>query len=281
MSANILDYFHGSNAGYVLELYERYMADPTAVDEQTAQQLAQLAPLIEQDTIANGHGHAPAIALPPSVVPDSTDLLDKAVAAANLAQAIREYGHLAANTNPIYPPPGDPSLLLETYGLTRADLQRLPPHLVGGPVCVGAANAEEAIQRLRDVYTGGAGYDYDHLTDPEERAWLREAAESHRFRQQIDPDGDNAIRLLKRLIKVEVLEKFLHKAFLGKKRFSIEGVDMLVPILDEIIISSAKFNVESVLLGMAHRGRLNVMAHVLNKLYSDILREFKDPLADT
>ncbi len=283
MRTNILDYFYGSNAGYVLELYERYMADPTAVDEQTAQQLAQIAPLIEQEQFAltapNGQPYPTLAPLP--VAPDSTNLLDKAVAVANLAQAIREYGHLAASTNPLYPPPGDPSLLLDTYGLNEADLAQMPAHLVGGPVCRDAANALEAIERLRQVYTGGAGYDYDHLTDPEERAWLRDAAESYRFRQEIDPDGDNAIRLLKRLIKVEALEQFLHKAFLGKKRFSIEGLDMLVPILDEIIMSSGKFNVQSVLLGMAHRGRLNVMAHVLNKLYSDILREFKDPLADT
>jgi 2-oxoglutarate dehydrogenase E1 component len=274
---NVLSAFYGSNAGYVLALYEQYVADPTAVSPHIAQQLAQLAPFINYETTPTPKAvaqSAPAPAL-------THHQLRQAVAVANLAQAIREYGHLAANTNPLYPPPGDPSLLLETYNLTIDDLRQMPADLVGGPVCQNAANAYEAIEALRQVYTGGAGYDYDHLTDPTEREWLREAAESRRFRQAIDPDGDNAIRLLKRLIKVEVLEQFLHKAFLGKKRFSIEGVDMLVPMLDEIIISSGKYNVQSVLLGMAHRGRLNVMAHVLNKLYSDILREFKDPLTDT
>ena len=270
--SNLLHYIHGSNAGYVLELYERYLQDPTAVDGRT-RALFEMAPPIldEQPTPAapSPNGHTP-----------TNHQLNQAAAVANLAQAIREYGHLDANSNPLYPMPSEPSLKLEAHGLTEADLRHLPASAVGGPLAHTAANAHEAITRLREVYCGGIGYDYDHLRNPQERAWLREAAESRRFRQAFDPDGDNAIRLLKRLIKVEVFEQFLHKTFVGKKRFSIEGVDMLVPILDEVILQSPAFSVESILIGMAHRGRLNVMAHVLNKLYSDILREFKDPISD-
>ncbi len=101
--------------------------------------------------------------------------------------------------------------------------------------------------------------------------------ESGRFRSPADPI--NHVALLDRLTQVEVFERFLHRTFPGKTRFSIEGLDMLVPELDEIIGDAAEFGVRNILIGMAHRGRLNVMAHVLNKPYAQILAEFKDPVS--
>lgn len=280
---NILDYFHGSNAGYVLELYERYLEDPNSVDPKTRAYFEKSPPTAERSetpltTAVNGQ--IATAAVPDTAVIVGSQDVTKAIAVANLAQAIREYGHLDANSNPLYPLPSDPSLKLESYGLTEADLKQVTADAVGGPLVSSSNNAHEAIQQLRDIYCSGAGYDYDHLRNPEIRAWLRDAAESRRFRQAFDPDGQNAILLLKRLVKVETFEQFLHKTFVGKKRFSIEGLDMLVPVLDEIVMQSAKFAVQSIIIGMAHRGRLNVMAHVLNKDYLDILREFKDPLRE-
>lgn len=282
---NILDYFHGSNAGYVLELYERYLQDPSAVDEKTRAYFKLLPAGFDPQAPAVNGTAQPAAAVNGSAAPlePNRPLADvnKAVAATKLAQAIREYGHLDANSNPLYQLPSDPSLKLETYGLTEADLRQLPASAIGGPIATYAPTAYEAIQELRAVYChSGIGYDYDHLRDPEEREWLRHAAESRQFRQAFDPDGKNGIELLKRLIKVETFERFLHKTFVGKKRFSIEGLDMLVPMLDELVMQADKANIIEMLIGMAHRGRLNVMAHVLNKLYGDILREFKDPLSD-
>jgi 2-oxoglutarate dehydrogenase E1 component len=111
---------------------------------------------------------------------------------------------------------------------------------------------------------------------PEERDWLRQAVERGRFRAPQDPI--DPVALLDRLSQVEAFERFLHRTFPGKTRFSIEGLDMLVPILDEVIGESGEAGIRNILIGMAHRGRLNVMAHVLGKPYAQILAEFKDPV---
>ncbi|HSB80203.1 MAG TPA: 2-oxoglutarate dehydrogenase E1 component [Candidatus Methylomirabilis sp.] len=250
--------FHGPNAGFVLELYDRYRQNPASVDEATRAFFACWIP--------------PATGTPGSPAPACETI----VGAVNLAQSIRAYGHLAARLDPLGSPPrGDPSLRPETYGITEDDLLRLPAHLIGGPVAERAANALEAIQALRAVYSSTAGYGYGHIQVPEERNWLRQAAESGRFRSPQDPI--NYQTLLRRLTQVEAFEHFLHRIFPGKTRFSLEGLDMLVPLLDEIIGEAAETETRSILIGMAHRGRLNVLAHVLNRPYAQILAEFKDP----
>src|SRR6185437_8369611 len=135
----------------------------------------------------------------------------------------------------------------------------------------------DVVETFRRVYCSTSGYDYAHVFVPEERRWLRYAVEKGRFRSPADPINPGA--LLDRLTQVEAFERFLQRTFPGKTRFSIEGLDMLVPILDEVIGDAAEAGVRSILIGMAHRGRLNVMAHVLNKPYSQILAEFKDPVS--
>ena len=135
----------------------------------------------------------------------------------------------------------------------------------------------DVVEALRRIYCSTTGYDYAHVFVPEERRWLRHAAEGGRFRAPADPI--DPVALLDRLTQVEAFERFLHRSFPGKTRFSIEGVDMMVPILDEVIAESAEAGVRNILIGMAHRGRLNVMAHVLNKPYAQILAEFKDPIS--
>jgi 2-oxoglutarate dehydrogenase E1 component len=129
---------------------------------------------------------------------------------------------------------------------------------------------------LRAIYSSTIGYGLDHIHIPEERHWLRHAAESGRFRppqDPIDPTG-----LLERLTQVEVFERFLHRMFPGKTRFSIEGLDTMVPILDQVIGKAAEAGIYNILIGMAHRGRLNVLTHVLNKPYAQVLAAFKDPM---
>ena len=144
----------------------------------------------------------------------------------NLANAIREYGHLAAAIDPLglADPPGDPALHPSAHGLSDADLRALPAALIGGPFG-GAADAHAAITQLRGIYSATIGYDYDHIRLPEERAWLREAAETRRFRPPNDPLDPR--RLLEQLTKVEAFEQFLHRIFPGKTRFSVEGLDMI------------------------------------------------------
>ena len=249
--------FHGPNAGYMLELYERYRQNPDSVDAATRASFASWTPTVDG---------APAVAAPAA---------GKIVGAVTLAQAIRTYGHLAAQLDPLgSPPPGDPSLEPTTHGVTEEDLRRLPASLIDGPFVERVANALEAIQALRAIYSSTTGYDYGHIRVPEEREWLRLAAESGRFRPPRDPINPEA--LLERLTQVEAFEQFLHRMFPGKIRFSLEGLDMIVPILDEVIGEAAEARIHNILIGMAHRGRLNVLAHVLNKPYAQILAEFKD-----
>lgn len=258
--------FHGPNAGYILELYERYRADPAAVDPATRAAFEQWTPPVDPDGAS-----PPAIAAAPPSGPPT----DKVMGAVNLATAIREYGHLAAHIDPLglADPPGDPTLHPSAHGISEADLRELPSMLIGGPAA-NSVNASEAITRLREIYSSTIGYDYDHMRLPDERAWLRDAAETRRFRPPNDPL--DPVRLLEQLTKVEAFELFLHRIFPGKTRFSVEGLDMMVPMLDIMLGEAAEAGIYTTLLGMAHRGRLNVLAHILNKPYTEILQEFRD-----
>jgi 2-oxoglutarate dehydrogenase E1 component len=256
--------FSGVNSGYVLELYERFRKDPASVDPASRAIFEQWTPPQEVAVAA-----APAADGLPARV---------AVDAVHLAQSIRRYGHLAAQLDPLGTrPPGDPSLLHETHGVTEADLRRLPATLISSPLGEGAASMQDLVDAFRQVYCSTTGYDFSHIFVPEERRWLRQAVEGGRFRAPADPINPTA--LLDRLTQVEAFERFLHRTFPGKTRFSIEGLDMLVPILDEVIGEAAEAGIGHTIIGMAHRGRLNVMAHVLGKPYEQILAEFKDPVS--
>jgi 2-oxoglutarate dehydrogenase E1 component len=258
--------FTGLNRGYVLELYEKYRRDPSSVDPDARALFERWTPSDDVPVVA------------PLREASAAPALDNVVGAVNLAESIRRYGHLAAALDPLgaRPPIGDPSLLAETHGVTDDDLRRLPASLVARPL-EGVATAHDAIEKLRRIYCSTTGYDYAHVFVPDEREWLREAAERGRFRAPSDPI--DPAKLLDRLSQVEAFERFLQRTFPGKTRFSIEGLDMLVPVLDEVIAESGEAGIRQILLGMAHRGRLNVMAHVLNKPYAQILAEFKDPIS--
>src|SRR3954471_16989698 len=257
-----LDEFTGWNAGYVIELYERYRQNPDSVDAETRKAFERWTPPAE----------------PQGIRSQGQIDIRKVVGAANLAECIRRYGHLAAQLDPLGSSTvGDPSLSPAAHGLTDADLEQLPASLVDGPAAETSANAFEAIEKLRRIYCSTTGFDYAHIFVPEEREWLRHAAESGRSRPPMDPHSVEAV--LERLTQVEVFERFLQRTFPGKTRFSVEGLDMLVPILDEVIGEAAEAGTRNILIGMAHRGRLNVMAHVLNKPYAQILAEFKEPVS--
>jgi len=270
-----LERLTGLNLGYILELYEVYRRDATAVTPEWRALFEQWGPHLEQLA-------APS---PAAAIAGPAFDFTKVAAVVQLAQRIRHRGHRAARLDPLgSPPPGDPALDPAYHGLTSQDLEHLPATLVGGPAAQGARNAAEAIERLREIYCGTIGYDYGHLQDRTEREWLEEAIESERYRVRLSPTEKRA--LLERLTAVEVFERFLHRTFVGQKRFSIEGTDTLVPILDEILRQVAETGIPKVAMGMAHRGRLNVLAHVLGKPYEQILAEFmgldhREPVALT
>src|SRR5689334_7499273 len=252
--------FYGPNLGYVLELYEQYRKDPNAVDEATRKLFETWVPT------------------EPQTGRTTTGNLISLTGAANLAQAIRIYGYLVTNLNPlesVSTPANIPILTPEFHQVKEEDLPNLPADVVNLTDGGSRANAQEAIAVLRSIYCGTIGYDYGHIRIPEERAWLFQAAETGRFRPPAQPVDGN--KLLERLTQVEAFEVFLNRLYPGKTRFSIEGLDMLVPMLDEIISNAGMETICVPIIGMAHRGRLNVLAHVLQKPYSEILAEFADP----
>ena len=255
--------FHGPNEGYVLELYERYRQDPASVDTEWREFFEKLPPGGLKD---------------PSSGPLSTDSapVEVIIRAHRLAQAIRARGHTASRLDPLgNNPDADSALLPETYGITEADLASLPSTVAraSGYVAARTSTAAEAIEVLRDIYAGTTGYEFGHIPNPEERRWLRDQIESGALSRPMAPQ--DKIAALRRLSQVEGFEKYLHKTYFGQKRFSIEGTDALVPILDEVIRTVGAAGTRCALIGMAHRGRLNVLSHVLGKPYEMILAGFK------
>ena len=165
--------FTGLNRGYVLELYDRFRQDPSSVDAETRALFERWTPPADDE---------------PAVAPGGLSV-QKIVGAVNLAQSIRRYGHLSAQLDPLGSRPiGDPSLLPETHGVTEDDLRQLPASLISSPLCVGAAHMLDVIDAFRRIYCSTTGYDYAHVFVPEEREWLREAAECGRFRAAGGPD---------------------------------------------------------------------------------------------
>ncbi len=258
--------FYGPNLGYVLELYESYREDPESVDERTREFFETWSP-----PRPDANGRAPTVA--------GVDT-GKIVGAVKYIRAIRDFGHRAARLDPLGgEPPGDPTLEAVFHHLGEEELEALPASISNapgvGPIPERTNTAREAVDELRRLYCKTTGYDFGHIHTAEERFWLRDAVESERFNRVLE--GEGAVRLLRSLTRVDTLEKFLHRAFLGQKRFSVEGVDMVVPMLNLLVRFAAEKGTPEVVLGMAHRGRLNVLAHVLDKPYPTIFGEFQQP----
>ena len=204
--------------------------------------------------------------------PVAPGMLYHVAAAMALVKAFRMHGHLAAHLDPLGTPPiGDPALDPGPLGLTPEVMAAIPSNVLR--IAVSGGTLAEALPYLQATYCGTMAYEIEHISTHEERVWLREKIESGAYRQPMGPDEQR--RLLQRLTEVETLEKFLHKAYLGQKRFSIEGVDMLVPMLDLTIERAAESGARDVVIGMAHRGRLNVLAHTVGRPYETIFAEFE------
>src|SRR6059036_272209 len=219
---------------------------------------------------------APAPVIPPVPgsplpAPEIEDLKHVAAAYA-LVRAHRNFGHLAAHLDPLGgEPPGDPSLNPARLGLTPDIIARIPTEILR--IYVPGPTLAEALPNLRATYCGTIAYEVEHIGSHEERLWLRQVIESGQHRRPLSHEGKK--QLLARLTAVDALERFLHKAYLGQKRFSIEGLDMTVPMLDFTIELAAAHGTRKTVIGMAHRGRLNVLAHVVNVPYETILAEFE------
>ncbi len=221
---------------------------------------------------------APAAAAAAARAPRTTevlptdDLLDAVHAATIYVTRVRSHGHLAAHLDPLgSEPEGDPGLDPQALGLTPQIQARLPASIFG--MYVPGATLADALPHLIETYCGTIAYEVEHIASHRQRVWLREHIESGAFRHELT--SEERTTLLKRLVEVDALERFMHKAYLGQHQFSIEGLDMTVPMLDELIQLSAAHGGQEVVVGMAHRGRLNVLAHNLGRAYDTIFAEFE------
>jgi multifunctional 2-oxoglutarate metabolism enzyme len=204
--------------------------------------------------------------------PASEELLEAVQAASTLVTRFRSHGHLAARLDPLgSEPEGEPGLDPEAVGLTPAIAAQIPAKILH--MYVPGGTLADALPHLRETYCGTIAYEIEHIASHRQRVWLREHIESGAFRGPLS--GEEQQTLLKRLIEVDALERFMHKAYLGQHQFSIEGLDMTVPMLDELIQLSAAHGGREVVIGMAHRGRLNVLAHNLGRPYDTIFAEFE------
>jgi len=200
------------------------------------------------------------------------ELLQAVQAATSLLKAYRTHGHLAAHLDPLgSEPKGDPAIQPENLNLTPELMERIPASILR--IGVPGETLLEALPRMRTAYCGTIAYQFEHLSSHQQRIWLREMIETGAHRQPLG--GDEKKRLLDRLIDVFQFERFLEKAYLGQKMFSIEGLDVVVPMLDALVTLSHRAGAEEVVFGMAHRGRLSVLAHNLGRSVESILAEFE------
>lgn len=240
--------------GYLEALYRAYLEDPFSLPEEWRRYFSALA-------LEDGRRE-----------PLAGEALDLGflLKVERLVQAHRELGHLAARIDPLgRERPRPRALTLEAHGLSREDLARpLPPPF-------GAPSLGALLDRLEATYLGPVGWELAHV-DPEERAWLLAQVESPWPR----PDPETRRRLLRALMEASLFEEFLQRKYLGAKTFSAEGLESLIPLLQEAILEAARHGVREVVLGMAHRGRLNVLAHVVGKPFERIFREFEEILPE-
>jgi 2-oxoglutarate dehydrogenase E1 component len=215
---------------------------------------------------------APPAAAAPPVPPEEEEMLYHVQAATSLVKAHRMHGHLAARLDPLGSVPvGDPALEPATVGLTPEVMALIPARVLR--IQVPGATLAEALPHLHDTYCGTIAYEIEYIADHRQRVWLRQRIESGEYRRPLLPEEKK--RVLSRLTDVEALETYIHRAFLGQKSFSIEGLDVMIPMLDETFEAAAHAGAREALIGMAHRGRLNVQAHAVGRPYREILAEFE------
>ncbi|HEY8016034.1 MAG TPA: thiamine pyrophosphate-dependent enzyme, partial [Dongiaceae bacterium] len=303
-------FLSGPNAAFIVELYARYAKDPQSVDpgwrayfaslgEEGAGALADLrgaswAPP-RPEIMANGSvppaiargangAAAPAAEAPvasePAAAGTSSNSIEALRAAATdsirALQLIRSYrvrGHLEADLDPLGLKPILPHAELDpkTYGFTEADMDR--PIFIGNVMGLETATLRQILAQLKATYCGKIGVEFMHIQDPAQKAWIQERIESIRNQTEFTAKGKLAI--LERLTAAEVFERFLDRKYTGTKRFGLDGGETTIPALEQILKRGSQLGVNEVVVGMAHRGRLNVLANFIGKPFSAIFSEFQ------
>ncbi len=255
-----------------MEQYELFLQTPDEVDSELASLFSQYgAPTVEGVAASDSVSSLPVV---------ETNKFEKVVRAIQLADAIRAYGHLTADIYPLNNGPKDDARINpKTYSLTEEDLREVPVAFLLTNPPSGVTNGLEAIEHLKAVYTNKIAFEFSHLVSTEERNWLQSQIEGGQVVDSLSKD--QKMTLLERLTHVEGFEKFIHRTFVGAKRFSVEGLDTLVVLIDELVRQADKSNTKQLNIGMAHRGRLNVLTHVLNKPYEMMFAEFAHVQSDS
>ncbi|MDE1922106.1 MAG: 2-oxoglutarate dehydrogenase E1 component [Gammaproteobacteria bacterium] len=276
---------YGGNAAFVEDLYERFLADPESVDPAWRGYFAGIAAGAQD--IAHGPVRArlaDASRRPAPAGPTPTGSDENAVkqgAVSRLIQVYANRGHLVANLDPLGLQRAQRPAVLELgyYGLDEADLETEFHTGSRTAELPARAKLKDIIALLRFIYTDTIGAEFAHVSDTEQRLWLQDNFQSARVKRRFSADEKRNI--LWQLTAAEGLERYLHTKYVGQKRFSLEGGDSLIPLLDDLVQQGGIGGVEETIIGMAHRGRLNVLVNLLGKAPRDLFSEFEgqyDPL---
>jgi 2-oxoglutarate dehydrogenase E1 component len=276
-------YLKSTNAEYIDEMLTRYNQDPDSVDASWRYFFEGLE--LGTDVAEVEHGNGLANGAVATAVPAGATTAGAATAVrgagvdlsseakvAELIMAYRELGQYVADINPLTPPQSTHALLeLSRFQLTNEDLSKT--FTAGKLIGMGPAKLADIIARLRETYSGNIGVEFTHIQNSTEREWLQQRMESSRNRENLDTETRKFI--LKRLSESEGFERFLHTRYVAQKRFSVEGGESVIPALDAIIEAGAELGAKEFVLGMAHRGRLNVLTHIFGKKPEYIFTEFE------
>ncbi len=256
-------YVYNAHPAYIESMYKNYQADPTSVDEGWR--------IFFDGFEFNSNTDSETTGL------QSTDgklLSTKEFGVISLIHGYRSRGHLLSTTNPLKPRRDrKPYLDLKDYGLDEGDLNKV--FLAGEELGLKNATLSQIITRLQTIYCGNLGIEYAHIENREKRMWIREKLENRILDMSYGLDKSKKIRILSKLNGAVIFEKFLHTKYVGQKRFSLEGGETTIAALDAIINKATEDKVEEVILAMAHRGRLNVLANIMGKTYDQIFNEFE------
>ncbi|MEM9296814.1 MAG: 2-oxoglutarate dehydrogenase E1 component [Bacteroidota bacterium] len=251
-------YIANAHGSYIDELYSNYKKDPSSVDVSWQKFFEGF----DFSQVKYGGNGSPGL----------SELSSKDTQVRNLIHAYRSRGHLKSDTNPVRQRRDhNVKLDLSEFGLEKADLETAFD--VGNEVGLGNAKLKDIVAALDKIYLGPIGYEYMHIRDAEALDWFKKKCEKDGL--NVNPPIDTKKRILEKLNEAVVFENFLHTKFLGQKRFSLEGGENTIPALDAIINEAGNSGVKEVVIGMAHRGRLNVLANIMGKTYDEVFNEFE------
>ncbi|RDV11038.1 2-oxoglutarate dehydrogenase E1 component [Pontibacter diazotrophicus] len=263
-------YIANAHGDYIDELYKTYQQDPESVEFGWRKFFEGFD--FSKAYGENGHATENGAVAAPAKGGVAQEESEKEVAVRNFIYAYRSRGHLRSKTNPVRERKDRKALLdLKDFGLSDADLDTV--FQVGEIIGIGAAKLRDIVAAVQKIYEGAIGYEYMYIRDPEVLSWLQNKIENESL--NFNPGIEYKKRILSKLNEAVVFENFLHTKFLGQKRFSLEGGETTIPALDAIMDKASELGAKEVVIGMAHRGRLNVLANIMGKTYEQIFSEFE------